>query len=89
MTYNSVQEWKKEAVDKFGEDWKNWKFKCYHCNEEQTGALLIEKGIEESDARNQVYQECCHCHGKSYGFIHTDTCIKNNGNLTYVHPFAN
>lgn len=88
MIYNSIEDWRKEAVVKFGEDWKKWKFKCFSCAKEQTGEVMIKKGIAENDARNQVYQKCCYCDYKSYGFIHSGIAVKNEGKETYVLEFA-
>ena len=85
--YESLENWKTEAQQKFGEDWKNWTFECDHCGAVQSGKILIEKGINEKEARADVYQKCFSCEGKSYGFVHSDTAILIDGELNYVFAF--
>ena len=56
--YNSIEEWKAEAVKRFGEDSKNWKFVCPMCKTEQTPKDLIDTGMTEDEMQGYIGFSC-------------------------------
>ncbi|CBZ04170.1 hypothetical protein EXN25_05840 [Clostridium botulinum] len=54
MIKQTLKEWREEAIEKFGEDAGNWKFKCPAC-----GHVSSVKDFKElGDDGNSAYQEC-------------------------------
>lgn len=51
-----LDEWRAEAVKRFGPDSKNWKYKCSNCGHEQTINDFIKAGIKEPE--NKVFYSC-------------------------------
>lgn len=55
----TLEEWRKEAVDRFGEKGRNWKFQCPKCGNVQCAQDFVEKaGMEINDAVHSAFQEC-------------------------------
>lgn len=44
-------EWKEIAETKFGEDMRNWKFKCCSCGQSQTLQDFLDAKIENSEEK--------------------------------------
>lgn len=51
-----LQDWKKQASEKFGSDKKNWEFKCPSCGETQTLKEFEDNNVE--DAESKFYYSC-------------------------------
>ena len=64
--------WLEKAKALFGEDPKDWKFKCVSCGKVQTAMDFINAGIEKKKANQLVYQECIGRHVKNIG---CDWCL--------------
>lgn len=58
MQKQTLEEWRNEAVERFGEKTANWKFICPRCGGVQSPQDFIEHGLEPQDAANTSYQEC-------------------------------
>lgn len=50
----TLQEWKEEGKKLFGEDFKNWKFKCPACGHVASGQDFKDLGCDPND----MYQIC-------------------------------
>ena len=46
-----VEEWKATAIELFGEDIKQWKFKCPMCKQTQTVQEFLDNKIEGADGK--------------------------------------
>jgi len=89
----SLDEWKLEAIRRFGENPKNWTFVCPSCGNKQTmGAFeeLIHLKIADVDP-NMAYYECIGRHdtriedvGEMYG--KTQPCNYTSGGLININP---
>jgi len=56
MKTYQYQEWIDKAVELFGKDSRNWKFKCCNCGHEQSIQDFEDAGIETPD--NKVFFSC-------------------------------
>jgi hypothetical protein len=56
--YNSIEEWRAEAVKRFGDDPKNWKFVCPACKTEQTIQDFIDMGFTEDQWHGYIGYSC-------------------------------
>lgn len=54
MEKQSLTEWLEEGKKRFGEDFKNWKFKCPACGHVSSIKDFIDAGADANDA----YQMC-------------------------------
>ncbi len=62
MKESSLEDWRKEGAEKFGEDPRNWKFICPACGHIASGQDFLDAGADINDS----YQECIGRHtGKS------------------------
>jgi hypothetical protein len=95
MIKQTLNEWKTEAIARFGSDTSNWRFKCPKCGNEQTPFDFA--GI--TDGANKAYQQCIGRHVKSkgcdwsaFGFLGTlgkgRIVIAPDGNEVEVFDFA-
>jgi hypothetical protein len=50
-TQLTIAEWREIAKPKFGEDIKNWKFKCCGCGQSQSLQDFIEAKIEKAEEK--------------------------------------
>ena len=46
-----LEDWKKEAIDKYGENKENWEFQCPSCGGIQTLKEFQENKIEDSESK--------------------------------------
>lgn len=54
----SFEDWKKKGRELFGEDSKQWKFKCPICETSQSIRDFIDAGVDEDEARDSIAFEC-------------------------------
>lgn len=88
------EEWRAKATELFGDDARNWKFKCPNCGHVQTIQDFIDNGVEKP--ANKVYYSCIGRWIKSTGCnwtlggllkIHETEVINSGGNIP-VFEFA-
>lgn len=91
----SLDEWRAEAVSRFGEDAKKWVFVCASCGEKQTLADFIAAGIESPETK--AFFSCIGRYVKGRGCdwtlgglfqIHHTEVINENGDPVPVFEFA-
>ncbi|MGB1270436.1 MAG: VVA0879 family protein [Endozoicomonas sp.] len=58
MKTYSIEEWKKKGGDRFGKDWKKWKFICPNCKTIQCTQEIIDTGINEDEAQGYLGFSC-------------------------------
>lgn len=64
----TLEEWRNEAVERFGEQGRHWKFVCPKCSNVQTAKDFVEQtGMKPEDAVNLVYQDCIGRHVEGIG----------------------
>lgn len=51
MTTYTHEDWRAKAVELFGSDAKQWKFKCCNCGHEQSIQDFINAGIKEPETK--------------------------------------
>ncbi|CAL2108649.1 hypothetical protein T190115A13A_80224 [Tenacibaculum sp. 190524A02b] len=73
----TLEDWKKEASDKFGSDKMNWEFKCPSCKEVQTLKEFNENNVEEPESK--FYFSCIGRWVKDRG------CSWTLGGLLQIH----
>ena len=73
----TLDEWKKEGTEKYGEDIRNWKFVCPSCKETQTLKEFEENKVK--DARDKFYFSCI---GR---FVENRGCNWTLGGLFQIH----
>lgn len=87
-----LEDWKAEAVRRFGKNTKDWAFQCPICKRKQSIEWFEQEGIDIQLA----YQECIGrhidvepaCNYVAYGFIHSGIEVETpEGGRTYVFPF--
>lgn len=95
MNRMKLAEWKAEAVKRFGEDIKKWKFKCPNCGHIQTFEDFEKAGIEEP--KNKFYYSCISrwtdetdCSWTLGGLfqIHSTEVLSDEGKYIPVFEFA-
>lgn len=104
MKKQTLKEWLDEGKKIFGEDFKQWKFKCPACGRVSSIQDFLDAGADANDA----YQECIGrvngkgnkdgkdegfgCNWVAYGFFGTlgkgRTVINDNGKEIEVFEFA-
>jgi hypothetical protein len=68
MKKQTIEQWRAEAKQKFGERGRDWKFICPRCGNIQSGQDFLDKaGMTLEDAANTVYQDCIGRHVKDIG----------------------
>jgi hypothetical protein len=60
MIKQTLEEWKKEAIEKFGENPEDWKFVCPACGNVASGKDFKEAGAEQND----IYCTCIGRHNR-------------------------
>lgn len=100
MIKQSLQEWKEEAKQRFGENGADWKFKCPSCGNVQSAQDFMDKcRVNQNTSSNCVYQECIGrhvegigCNWAAFGFLGTvgkgRVVITPNGDEVEVFDFA-
>nr|WP_217364866.1 VVA0879 family protein [Brevibacillus sp. HD1.4A] len=64
----TLEEWRNEAIERFGESAREWAFQCPKCGNVQTALDFVEKSVMGlNDAANAVYQECIGRHVEGDG----------------------
>lgn len=90
-----IEDWKKKAVELYGEDEKKWKFKCIKCGHIQTLQDFIDNNVE--DAIYKFYFSCIGRYVKSVGCdwtlgglftMHKLEVVGENGERSPVFEFA-
>nr|WP_321349733.1 VVA0879 family protein [uncultured Methanoregula sp.] len=92
----TLEEWKAEAIRRFGTDEEQWKFVCPNCGHVQCGQDFIDKfGTSGGKGVNTALQECIGRYGVgegcdycSFGLIDSDTKVVKDGKKVPVFPFA-
>jgi hypothetical protein len=99
----SLEDWKNEAVRRFGKDPLDWKFICPICGHIQCGKDFQKVNREDKspnlpvkDPKNVAYQECIGRYGgpggcdyAAFGLIHANIeVITPCGTIVHVFPFA-
>ncbi|KIL37972.1 hypothetical protein SD70_29685 [Gordoniibacillus kamchatkensis] len=96
----TMEEWRTEAKERFGEKTADWRFICPRCGNEQTPRDFVEKaGMKAEDAANTSYQGCIGrevkgigCDWAAYGLFGTlgkgRIVIAPNGKEVEVFDFA-
>lgn len=69
MREQTLQEWHEEGKKLFGEDFKQWKFKCPACGHVQT----IQDFLDVEADGNSAYQECIGRHTGKGSAVKGDT----------------
>ncbi|WAH38583.1 VVA0879 family protein [Alicyclobacillus dauci] len=69
MEKQTLEEWRKEATERYGEKGRDWKFKCPRCGNVQCGQDFMDRGMSAEEAANQAYQGCI---GRSFKDIGCD-----------------
>jgi len=91
----TLEEWKNKAKELFGEDVKEWKFKCPQCGEVQTMQDFIKNKVDEPDTK--FYFSCIGRWVKDRGCdwtlggllqIHKTEVISEDGKNIPVFEFA-
>lgn len=68
MVKQPLEEWRKEAVERFGEKGRDWKFVCPRCGNVQSGKDFIDRGMTVEQANDiSVYQQCIGRHFEGIG----------------------
>jgi hypothetical protein len=62
----TLEEWRDEATQRFGEKGRDWKFVCPKCGNIQSGQDFIDAGLSEETGK-AVYQDCIGRHVKDLG----------------------
>lgn len=55
MIKQTLEEWRNEATERFGEKTSDWKFICPRCNNVQSPQDFIDSGVAHSEAANMSY----------------------------------
>lgn len=95
MIKQPLEEWLKEAEQRFGEDKKKWAFKCPACEKTNTIGEFVELGLDV----NKAYSDCIGRHTKekgcnwaAYGLLGTmgkgRVILTDGGKETEVFDFA-
>lgn len=61
--FKTVAEWRTEGINRFGEHFEDWKFKCPRCGRVNTGIEFKEVGAEP----DAMYCECIGRYDKTKG----------------------
>jgi hypothetical protein len=86
LTY---EEWKQEGIKRYGEDKRNWKFKCPNCGHVQTFNDFLKEGCSEDDAQGMIGFSCIgrimkECKGEL--FNKKSPCNYAGGGLFRLNP---
>lgn len=91
----NVGDWKNKATQLYGEDSKQWKFRCPRCNGVQTGQDFIDAGIDEPEKKFHFscigrWVEGRGCNWTLGGLfqIHKVEVVADNGEIVPVMEFA-
>ncbi|MEK5162040.1 VVA0879 family protein [Paenibacillus sp. FSL R5-0527] len=78
MIKQTLDEWRTEARERFGDRTAEWKFKCPRCGNIQSPKDFVSRGAAPGEAANRAYQECIGrtgegkgCDWAAYGFLGT------------------
>lgn len=66
MIKQTLEEWRNEAVQRYGPTGRDWKFVCPRCGNIQSGQDFVDVGLTE-EAGRLVYQDCIGRHVKDKG----------------------
>lgn len=58
MVKQTLEDWRAEARERFGEKTAVWRFVCPKCGNVQTPQDFVEAGVEVKEAANMSYQGC-------------------------------
>ncbi|MFD2116382.1 VVA0879 family protein [Paenibacillus yanchengensis] len=58
MIKQTLDEWRNEAMERFGEKTSQWKFTCPRCQNSQSPQDFVDAGIAQQEAANMSYQQC-------------------------------
>lgn len=100
MIKQTLQEWRDEASNRFGEKTAFWKFVCPKCGNVQTPQDFVDAGINQNEAASKSYQGCIGrevkeqgCNWAAYGLLGTlgngRIVITPDGSEVEVFDFAN
>ena len=65
----TINEWKAEAIRRYGEDPLKWRFRCSKCKRQWSLEEYFE--IKKAGNVSNGWQECCYCDWVSYGLLGT------------------
>ena len=78
MIKQTLEEWRREAQERFGDKTADWKFRCSRCDNIQSAQDFVEVGVRPEEAIDIVYQECIgrhktssECNWAAFGFLGT------------------
>ncbi len=92
----TFEEWMKKGEELFGEDKKNWRFKCPACGNTQTIAEFIKLGLDKDKILGIFYYSCIGRWDKTQGCDYTTGGLFNispikiikDGQESYAFAFA-
>ncbi len=93
----TLAEWRKEGLERFGDRWSLWKFKCVRCGHIQTGIDFKELALSPEEIERVVFFSCIGRMKKGIGCdwtlgglltIHSVEVIDPDGKVTPVFEFA-
>ncbi len=58
MRVLTIDEWRKEGTDKFGDRWSLWKFQCVKCGNIQCGKDFESIGLTPEEIEKVVFFSC-------------------------------
>lgn len=99
MKKQTLEEWRAEARERFGEKGGDWQFVCPSCGNVQSPQDFIESGCDVEEAYNSSYQECIGrkvegrgCTWAAYGLLGTigkgRMVVTPDGQETEVFDFS-
>lgn len=99
MIKQTLEEWRAEARERFGDNGADWRFICPRCGNVQSPQDLIDSGCRSGEAVNSAYQECIGrkveergCDWAAFGFLGTlgkgRIVITHDGREVEVFDFA-
>ncbi|WP_431090826.1 VVA0879 family protein [Paenibacillus sp. 8b26] len=99
MIKQTLEEWRTEAIELFGDKASEWKFVCPACSGVQSPKDFVDAGLEKDQAANTSYQRCIGridkskgCNWAAYGLMGTlgkgRLILTPEGNEVEVFDFA-
>lgn len=79
MKIIKLEEFRKEATERFGVDMRKWKFKCPKCGEPQSAEDLVAAGVDQADIEKYLGFSCV---GR---FTENKGCNWTLGGLFQIH----
>jgi|SaaInlStandDraft_4_1057021.scaffolds.fasta_scaffold01991_13 hypothetical protein len=95
MKEYTLDQWRAKAIELFGEDIKQWKFKCPCCEESQTLGEFIDAGIK--NPQDKFFYSCIGRWAEGRGCdwtlggliqVHKTLVTPPDGNVTQVMEFS-